>query len=260
MEEKTSWRDFLQSQKMILEALLKLRYAHLSTHTRNSHGFFLGLLDKTLQLLVPKYVLYVLHCSIHEDAIFYWARIISNEVSFQLENFHKTKKFYMTSYLVYAIVYFHVFEDFPQSRNVNYNKDPVQFWYPSLWRHKAPYHFYQVQTAFLSTFKRMIHGSSTPRLSKEATTFLVGKGVFEVQDEFNYIRLYGFQGKPFLLPYYVYDKLFMVEVCKHYRSWAHFFNEKQKKKFIPLPLKLERLLSKTSLTWMNLLFILIISK
>jgi hypothetical protein len=64
----------------------------------------------------------------------------------------------------------------------------------------------------------MIHGSSTPRLSNESTTFIVGKGVFKVQDEFSYIRLYGFQGKPFLLPYFVYDKFFMVEVCRQYRS------------------------------------------
>ena len=29
----------------------------------------------------------------------------------------------------------------------------------------------------------------------------------------------------------------MVEVCKHYIYWDHFFNEKQKKKLIPLPLR-----------------------
>jgi hypothetical protein len=56
------------------------------------------------------------------------------------------------------------------------------------------------------------------RFSRELTVFLAGKGVFENRDEFSYIRLYGFQGKPFLLPYYVCDKLFIVEVCRKYRS------------------------------------------
>jgi hypothetical protein len=45
---------------------------------------------------------------------------------------------------------------------------------------QGPYHFYQVHSDFLSTFKKMIHGSSTQRLSNEATIFLVGKGVFKV--------------------------------------------------------------------------------
>jgi len=75
----------------------------------------------------------------------------------------------------------------------------------------------------------MIHGSSRQRLIRESTFFLIGKGVFEIRDEFSYIILYGFQGKPFLLPYYVYDKLFMVEVCRQYESWVHFFNEQRKK-------------------------------
>jgi hypothetical protein len=160
---------------VILEVLLRLRYAHSNIHTKNLHGYLQGLLGRIPQLVIPKYVLYILHYSVHENVIFYWACIISNEVSFQLGNFHKTKKFYMTSYLIYAIVYCHVFKDLPRSRSVDYNKDPVQFWYPTLWRHKAPYNFYQVQNAFLSTFKKMIHNSSTDRLSREAMVFLIGK-------------------------------------------------------------------------------------
>jgi hypothetical protein len=40
-----------------------------------------------------------------------------------------------------------------------------------------------------------------------------------------------------LLPFYVFDILFIVEVCRQYKYWAHFFNEKRKKQFIPLPWK-----------------------
>jgi hypothetical protein len=127
---------------------------------------------------------------------------------------------------------------------VNYNKDLVLFWYPTLWIHKTPYRFYQVQSAFLSMFKKMIDGSSTQRLSNEATIFLTGKGSFEVQDRFSYIRLYGFQGKSLLLPYCFSDKFFIIEVCKKYKSWAYLFNEKRKKQFIPFPLKVREVIVK----------------
>jgi hypothetical protein len=38
-------------------------------------------------------------------------------------------------------------------------------------------------------------------LSIEAFSFPVGKGFFETLDDFIYIRPYGFQGKPSLLPF-----------------------------------------------------------
>jgi hypothetical protein len=73
------------------------------------------------------------------------------------------------------------------------------------------------------------------RLSLEVASFLSEKGVFEALEEFSFLRLYGFQGKPLLLPFYVSDRLFVIEVCRQYKYWAHFFNEKRKKQFIPLP-------------------------
>jgi hypothetical protein len=35
-----------------------------------------------------------------------------------------------------------------------------------------------------------------------------------------------------------------VEVCRKYKSWAHFFNEKRKKQFIPLPWKIGEIIVK----------------
>jgi hypothetical protein len=39
----------------------------------------------------------------------------------------------------------------------------------------------------------------------------------------------------FFFPYYVSDKVFITEVARKYNSWLHFFQEKRKNKFIPLP-------------------------
>jgi len=84
----------------------------------------------------------------------------------------------MNSYLVFVIVYCHIFEDFPKARNVDFKKEPLSFWYPILWRHKAPYNFHEVQNGFMSTFKKMIHGPTTPRLSLEDASFLYEKMSF----------------------------------------------------------------------------------
>jgi hypothetical protein len=70
----------------------------------------------------------------------------------------------MTSYLVFVIVYYHIFEDFPRARNVDFKKEPTFVWYLVLWRHKSPYNFYAVQNGFMSAFKKMIHGPTASRL------------------------------------------------------------------------------------------------
>jgi hypothetical protein len=132
------------------------------------------------------------------------------------------------------------------SKQVNSKIDPVQMWYPALWKQKAMYHFYEVHNAFISSFKKLIFGPKTSRLSLEATTFLDKRGSFEAMEHFNIIRIYCSHEKPSYLPYYVSDKMFVVEVCKQYRFWAHFFHEKRKKQFIPLPWKIGEIMLKNT--------------
>jgi hypothetical protein len=103
----------------------------------------------------------------------------------------KPKTFYMTMYLVFSIVYYHIFEDFPRERNVNFKKEPTYVWYMVLWRHKGPYNFSAIQNGFLFACKKMIHGATASRLSLEVASFLE-KGVFETLEEFSLMRLYGF--------------------------------------------------------------------
>jgi hypothetical protein len=65
---------------------------------------FAKIVGKDSTIVIPKYVLYILHYTFHENVIFYLTHVISNEVSFRLGNFHRRKKFYMTSYLIYASI------------------------------------------------------------------------------------------------------------------------------------------------------------
>jgi hypothetical protein len=67
-----------------------------------------------------------------------------------------------------------------------------------------------------------------PRLSLEASTFLNGKGILEKMDDYNIIRVFCSHEKPIFLPYYVSDKLFIIEVERQYKLWFHTFYEKRK--------------------------------
>jgi hypothetical protein len=95
------------------------------------------------------------------------------------------------------------------------------------------YHFYEVYNSFVSSFKKLIFGSSTSRLSLEVATFLDKRGSFEVMDHYNIVMIYCSRERPFYLPYYVPDMIFVIEVCKQYRFWAHFFHERRKKNLSP---------------------------
>jgi hypothetical protein len=45
---------------------------------------------------IPQLALYIFYFSIHEKEIFDWAEIISSELYFQLANFRKNNKYYMS--------------------------------------------------------------------------------------------------------------------------------------------------------------------
>jgi hypothetical protein len=125
--------------------------------------------ESTVTISQP--TLYILHFTIHQKAIFYWENIIFGEIYFQLSNFRKNKKFYMSSYPIFSITYYHIFKGLQLGKWVNYKIDPVKMWSLALWKQKAMYHFYEVHNAFISSFKKLIFGPHTLRLySLEETT------------------------------------------------------------------------------------------
>jgi hypothetical protein len=165
--------------------------------------------------IVPKLALYILYFSIHENTIFNWPRLFQVSYLFSWEISKIIKKFYMSSYLIFTVTYSHIFNGLPLAKKVNCKFDPMQMWYPVLWKQKGAYHFYEVHNAFISSFKRLIHGPNTSRLSLEVASFLDRKGSFEAMENFSVIRLYYSHEKPSYLPYYVSNKIFIVEICKN---------------------------------------------
>jgi len=72
-------------------------------------------------------VLYVLHFSFWKESLFHWAKLISNEIFFQLDNYVKTHRFFMAAYLVLAVSYCNVFEGLSLRSNLDVENEPVQF-------------------------------------------------------------------------------------------------------------------------------------
>jgi len=58
---------------------------------------------------IPQLALYILYYFVQGKIIFVWLRITSTEISSQLSKFKKDRKFYMSGYLVFAIVDCHEF-------------------------------------------------------------------------------------------------------------------------------------------------------
>jgi hypothetical protein len=75
----------------------------------------------------------------------------------------------------------------------------------------------------------MFTGEAPTRITQEAEDFLKGKGVCVHQEDHAYIRLYGYEGSPFLLPIFARDRYFVAEVCRQYKAWSIFFDRKRKR-------------------------------
>jgi hypothetical protein len=106
----------------------------------------------------------------------------------------------MLSYLVLAVVYCNVFEGLPLRNNLDVENELVQFQHLVLWKHKAPFQLCLISYEFLKKFINILTGATPAKITQEAKDFLKGKGIYVFEEDSTYIRLYGFEGRPFLLP------------------------------------------------------------
>jgi hypothetical protein len=164
----------------------------------------------------PCMIIYILYFRVKEQAIFYWRKHISIEISSHLSQYKKDKKFVMASYLVFAIAYCYQFPKLSICKRVNCELDPVTFWYQALWRHKSSFHFYEVFNDFVSVFKGLLFGKYTPRISDQENKFLDKKGTLEQMENHNVIRIFSSKENISFLPCHISDKMFITEVTMQY--------------------------------------------
>ena len=74
-----------------------------------------------------------------------------------------------------------------------------------LWNHKAPFHIYHIHDAFLGRSRAILTRTIPNRCTQVARDFLEEKGLSYLEEEYSYIKLFGFEEAPFLLPKFVID-------------------------------------------------------
>ena len=82
----------------------------------------------------PQYVLYFLHGTFKMDLKFDWAQVISSEISHQLSSYQETERFFMATYLVYVVIYNCFVNELSVKKDLDVTVEPIQFWYPTLWK------------------------------------------------------------------------------------------------------------------------------
>jgi hypothetical protein len=118
-------REYIQDPTMIPKDLLSIQASLLKNPYQEMTWLFGRVVGQQCMTTISRLALYILHFTIHEKAIFDWEKIISRELSFQLSNLKNNKKFYMSSYLIFAITYCHVFKGPHLSKQVNSKFDHV---------------------------------------------------------------------------------------------------------------------------------------
>jgi hypothetical protein len=63
------------------------------------------------------------------------------------------------------------------------------------------------------------------------------KGTLEKEENHSVLMVFGSKENPAFLPCHITYKMFVSEIERQYNHWFHFFNDKKRKQFIPLPWK-----------------------
>jgi hypothetical protein len=69
----------------------------------------------------------------------------------------------------------------------------------------------------------MLVGADPKTITQEVEEFLNIKDIFIQEENHTYIWLYGFLENPLLLPMFVCDRYFVIEVYQQYKTWWILF-------------------------------------
>lgn len=190
---------------------------------------FTWVTDQESTTYFPQYTLFYLSTTFRMYWNFYQAQIISNEISHQLSNYQQIENFFMITYLIYVVVYNCILKELLVERDIDISQDHIQFRYPMLWKHKSPFHIYQIHDSFLGRCKGILTGELLDKVTQEAKDSLEGKYFLFIEEKHVYLKLYVFKGTPFLIPKFVTYGLFISVLCRQYLYGSSSFEQKHKR-------------------------------
>ena len=90
---------------------------------------------------------------------------------------------------------------------------PIHIYYQKLWKTSHRHHLYQICNGFMLPIHYSIFDKPAPKISYQAGIDLTGLGRWFAEEKFTYIRIFGSQAKPHVLPLYIPDKLLAREIA-----------------------------------------------
>lgn len=144
-----------------------------------------------------------------------WGRVISDTLWYQLAYFG-SKLFYMNSYMVYLLLHGKVqSKQLADERYLGKKEFPIWCSYPKWWYYKVR-HFYERNDLWeYEIYKDIKWESVMKRISYVAIQAIRVHADFYLQYvDYTYIKVYGCEEQPLLLPKYASDRLVLMEFAK----------------------------------------------
>jgi hypothetical protein len=113
--------EFMEDPTTVPEDITSLQVSSFRSPFREISWLFTRITGHESTTSISRMVLYILYFTLKEQAIFYWGKLISIEICSQLSRFKKEKNFFMSSYLIFAIVHCCPFPKLSVSKKVNWN-------------------------------------------------------------------------------------------------------------------------------------------
>jgi hypothetical protein len=96
--------EFLDNPSVVREDITSIQVDSFKNCFREIAWLFTKLTDQESTATISCMIHYFLYFTVKEKTIFYWGKSISIEISSQLSHYKMDKKFFMASYLGFAIV------------------------------------------------------------------------------------------------------------------------------------------------------------
>jgi len=90
---------------------------------------------------------------------------------------------------------------------------PIHIYHRKLWKSDYRHHLYQICNGFMLPIHLSIFDKPTPKISYQAGIDLISIGRWFGEENFTYVRIFGSQANPHILPLYIPDKLLSREIA-----------------------------------------------
>lgn len=164
-----------------------------------------------------------------------WTKLIAERMHEGL-SYSGNKNFYMSSYLMYCLSC--ICQWTGLFHEVWQNDMRIYEYYPHLQQHRVAENYYKVQKKILGRIVFELRGDMNKRLTEEAMQFISTYGSFYIQfSRFTYLRVGGFEGEPYKLSRYVFDRQVLMEVSRQLAYIEKKYREKHQTR-VSFPIEL----------------------